>query len=238
MGGGDVSAGSAVESSSGINQDNTPEKGTELNIEGDASLTGTVNSNKTVTAQSTEGSATATTGAFGANQFGIDLQSLIVEGNANLTGQVSNNETTTTESTKGDTTSVAFGTDRIGLQAYSLETRGEATIKATNSSSNEVSAGTTQGDAFAVVGNDVPAMRNIAIDNSVIKSGNDTTITAATFGESQATAESVKESAKAGTISEAIGVYQSAFESGGEFDITSTAVNCRKRHRINSWQWN
>ena len=226
VGGGDVSAGSAVESSSGINQDNTPEKGPELSIQGDASLTGTVNSNKTVTAESTEGNATATTGAIdGANQFGIDLQSLIVEGNANLTGQVSNNETTTTESTKGDSTSIAFGTDRIGLQAYSLETKGEATIKATNSSSNDVSAGTTQGDAFAVLGNDVAAMRNIAMDNSVIKSGNDTTITAATFGESQATAESVKESANAVTISEAIGVYQSAFESGGEFDITSTAVN-------------
>ena len=68
-------------------------------------------------------------------------------------------------------------------------------------------------------------MRTIAMDNSVIKSGNDTTITAATFGESQATAESVKGSAEAVTISEAIGVYKSAFESGGEFDITSTAVN-------------
>ena len=92
-----------------------------------------------------------------------------------------------------------------------METRGEATIKATNSSSNEVSAGTTQGDAFAGLGNDVAAMRNIAMDNSVIKSGNDTTITAATFGESQATAESVKGSAEAVTISEAIGVYKSAF---------------------------
>ena len=58
-----MSAGSAVESSSGINQDNTPKEGTELSIQGDASLQLALSSsNKTVTAESTEGNATATTG--------------------------------------------------------------------------------------------------------------------------------------------------------------------------------
>ena len=76
-----------------------------------------------------------------------------------------------------------------------------------------------------MVGSEATAMRNIAVDNSVIRVGGDTTITAATNSDGDATAESIGESAEAISISEAIGVYQSAFESEAEFDVTSTAIN-------------
>ena len=222
--GGDVDASSGIKSSKGISHDNNPSA--QLNVQGGGFVTGTVNNNSTVAAGSSEGNATATTGSSaGGDQFGVDLQTLIVNGAGNVTGQVANTTNATAESTAGEATSQALGANRVGLQTYNLQVGDQATVKATNSSSSTVDATSVHDDAVAMIGSEASAMRNIAVDNSVIRVGGDTTITAATNSDGDVTAQSISGTAEAISINDAIGIYQSAFESEAEFNVTSTAVN-------------
>ena len=138
---------------------------------------------------------------------------------------MANTTNATAESTAGEATSQALGANRVGLQTYNLQVGDQATVKATNSSSSTVDATSVHDDAVAMIGSEASAMRNIAVDNSVIRVGGDTTITAATNSDGDVTAQSISGTAEAISINDAIGIYQSAFESEAEFNVTSTAVN-------------